>query len=92
MSFYLTKFLRLDYNYSYGEGHYPELTPLQMPDGRYEEIKRKDIYRVHRAGFVFRVVRNIGIGLMVNFWERESNYFWANRNKRFISGYVTYEF
>jgi hypothetical protein len=92
ISFYLTKFLRLDYNYSYGEGNYPELMLLQMPDGRYEEIKRKDIYRVHRAGFVFRIIRNTGIGLMVNFWERESNYYWANRNRGFISGYVTYEF
>jgi hypothetical protein len=92
ISFYLTKFLRLDYNFSYGEATYPELMLLQMPDGRYEEIKRKDIYRVHRAGFVFRIIRNAGIGLMFNFWERESNYYWASRNRGFISGYVTYEF
>ena len=92
ISFYLTKFLRLDYNFSYGEANYPELMPLQMPDGRYEELKRKDVYRIQKAGFVFRIIKNTGIGLMVNFWERESNYFWASRNRRFIGGYVTYEF
>ncbi len=63
-----------------------------MLDGRYEEIKRKDTYRIHTAGFVVRIIRNTGIGLMVNFWGRESNYYWENRNRRFIGGYVTYEF
>ena len=92
ISFYLTKFLRLDYNFSYGEANYPELMLLQMPDGQYEEIKRKDTYRIHTAGFVVRIIRNTGIGLMVNFWERKSNYYWASRNRGFISGYVTYEF
>jgi hypothetical protein len=92
ISFYLTKFLRLDYNFSYGKANYPELMPLQMPDGLYEDIKRKDIYRVHTAGFVVRIIRNTGIGVMANFWERESNYFWASRNQRFIGGFVTYEF
>ena len=92
ISFYLTKFLRLDYNFSYGEANYPEIMPLRMLDGRYEDIKRKDIYRTQTIGFVFRIIRNTGIGLMVNFWERESNYFWASRNRGFIGGYVTYEF
>ncbi len=92
ISFYLTKFLRLDYNFSYGEANYPELMLLQMPDGQYEEIKRKDTYHIHTAGFVVRIIRNTGIGLMVNFWERKSNYYWASRNRGFISGYVTYEF
>ena len=92
ISFYLTSFLRLDYNFSYGEANYPEIVPLQMPDGLYEEIKRKDIYRIQTAGFVLRIIRNTGIGITINFWERESNYFWVNRDKRFIGGYVTYEF
>jgi len=92
LSFYLTKFLRLDYNFSYGKANYPEVMSLWMPDGRYEEIKRKDVYRIQTAGFVFRIIKNTGIGLMVNFWERESNYYWANRNRGFIGGYITYEF
>jgi len=29
---------------------------------------------------------------MVNFWERESNYYWENRERMFVGGYITYEF
>ncbi|MHA2052191.1 MAG: outer membrane beta-barrel protein [Candidatus Hodarchaeales archaeon] len=92
ISFYLTRFLRLDYNFLYGEAKYPEVVLLQFPDNRIEEIKRKDIYLIHSAGVVFRIFKNTGIGVMVNFWERESNYYWVNRNKMFLGGYITYEF
>lgn len=92
ISFYLTKFLRVDYNLSLGKANYPELISLRMPDGSYEEIKMKNIYRTHTAGFVFRIIRNTGIGLMVIYWERESNYYWENRNRMFMGGYITYEF
>ena len=92
ISFYLTKFLRVDYNLSYGESNYPEPMMLRMPDGRYEEIKRRDIYRTQTAGLVFRIIRNTGIGLMVNFWERTSNIPGVSRDRMFIGGYVTYEF
>jgi len=92
VSFYLTRFLRLDYNFLYGENKYPEITIIQMPDGRFEEIKRKDIYRIHTAGFVWRIIKRTGVGIMVNIWERESNYYWANRSKMFLGGYITYEF
>ena len=61
-------------------------------DDSYEEIKRRDFYRAHSTGFVLRIIRDVGVGLMVNFWERESNYYWADRSRTFIGGYVTYEF
>jgi len=92
VSFYLSRFLRLDYNFLYGENNYPEITIVQLPDGHFKEIKRKDIYRIHTAGFVLRIIKRTGIGIMVNIWERESNYYWANRNRNFLGGYVTYEF
>jgi hypothetical protein len=92
ISFYLTKFLRIDYNFNYGEAKYPEPMMLRMPDGRYEEIMRKDIYRTQSTGFVFRIIKNTGVGLMVNFWKRESNYYWENRERMFVGGYITYEF
>lgn len=92
ISFYLTQFLRLDYYFSYGEGNYPEVTSLRMPDGSYKEIKWKDIYRTHSVGFVIRVIRNTGIGLTVNFFERDSNYYRARRNRMFIGGYITSNF
>ena len=92
ISFYLTKFLRVDYNLIYGEANYPEPMMLRMPDGRYEEINRRDIYRTHTVGFIFRIIRNTGIGLMVNFWERTSNIPGVGRERMFVGGYVTYEF
>ena len=92
ISFYLTKFLRLDYDFSYGEANYPEVMFLWLPDGSYEEILRKDIYHIHTAGFVIRIIRNTGIGLMVNYWKRDSNYYWETRDRMFVGGYVTYEF
>jgi len=63
-----------------------------MPDGSYEEIKRKDTYRTHTVGFVFRVIRNTGIGINVSWWSRDSNIYWENRDRMFVGGYLTYDF
>ena len=92
ISGYLTGFLRVDYNYTYGASRYPEPTRLRLPNGSYEEIKRKDIYPTHSIGFVFRIINNVGIGLIANFWERKSNYYWENRNRKFVGTYITYQF
>ena len=92
VSFYFTKFLRVDYNLSYGESNYPEISLIKMVDGSYKEIKRKDLYRVHTVGFVIRIIKDTGLGMMVNFWDRDSNYYWVNRNRAFIGAYLTYEF
>jgi hypothetical protein len=91
-SFYPTKFLRVDYNFSYGEARYPEPVLQSMPDGSYEERYRKDIYRTHSAGIVFRIIKNTGIGLTVNWWERQSNFIRENRNWGFVGMYLTYDF
>lgn len=91
-SFYLTKFLRLDYDFTYGEADYPEPRLQRVGEYDYEELRRKDIYHIHKAGFVFRIIRNIGIGLMMEFWIRDSNDYWENRDRMFLGGYVTYDF
>ena len=82
----------MDYNFVYGETIYPEKTLIQIPDAQYEEINRKDLYRIHTVGFVFRIIEQTGMGIMVNFWERDSNIPWVRRNRMFISAYLTYEF
>jgi hypothetical protein len=92
VSYYLTRFLRVDYGLNYARTHYPVPMSVRMPDGSYEEIIRNDRYRNHSVGLVFRIIENTGIGFMVNFWERESNYYRENRQRLFIGGYVTYEF
>ena len=90
--FYLTRFLRIDYSYGYGESLYPEPTTFSMPDGRREEIKRKDIYRSQVVGIVFRIIKTTGIGVKFNFWERDSSFYLESRKRMFIGGYITYDF
>lgn len=92
ISFYPTRILRLDYDFSYSTGDYPEVSVIRLPDESYNEIKRKDIYRVHAAGMVFRIVRNTGIGVRVYFWERDSNISYAERKRWTMGGFVTYDF
>lgn len=92
ISFYPIRFFRLDYDFAYAMGHYPESVLIRQPDETYMEIKRRDHYRIHTAGFAFRIIRNTGLGVRFTYWERESNIAWAGRNRWFVGGYVTYEF
>jgi hypothetical protein len=92
ISFYLTRFLRLDYDFSYGKGSYPEEGSIISPSGQPEQIKRSDIFRSQGAGFVIRIMRNTGLGLAVNYYERESNVSFENRSRFFWGAFLTYEF
>jgi hypothetical protein len=93
LSFYLLKFLRLDYDFTYGDNQYPEETLMRLPDESYLFINRRDQSYTHSVGFVVRLIRNIGIGLRGNFRRRESNdYRWGDRERWFMGGYLTYEF
>jgi hypothetical protein len=92
VSFYATKFLRLDYDFNFGTYDYPEPGIVRSPSGELELIQRSDDFRSHVAGFVIRVVKNTGVGLMVNSWTRRSNVSTENRTRTFWGAYVTYEF
>lgn len=92
ISFYISRNLRLDYSFNYGEALYPEEIRAGIAGGELDTLKRRDIYRTHTAGLVVRLVRNIGLAFQVINWERDSNYFPAGRNRTFIGGYLTYEF
>jgi len=73
-SFYLINFIRLDYNYTRGIVNYPEPMPISMPFGESGEIMRRDINLTHRVGLIFRVYKKTGIGIVVTFWNRMSNF------------------
>lgn len=93
ISFYLSRFLRLDYDFTYGESSYPEDVEIRRPDGKYEEMTRHDINHSHVAGFVIRIVRNMGIGLRGIHWQRKSTIPGIDkRNRWFVGAYITYEF
>jgi len=93
LSFYLTRFIRVDYDYSNGDNRYPEETVVRLPDESYEIIQRTDRYISHSVGMVFRIIRNTGLGLTLNLWERASNdYRYGSRTSLFLGGYITYDF
>ncbi len=93
VSVYLTKILRLDYNYALTKLAYPRVTPVWLSDGSYEEIKRRDFYHSQTAGVVVRILENTGLGLMANLFDRNSNYYWEGRRQRwFVGAYVTQDF
>lgn len=92
ITIYLTDFVRVDYDMSYGIAHYSKEISIINPDGVLLSLLRRDVYQNHSIGLVFRIYKQTGLGLTVNYWERDSNYWWENRNKIFIGGYVTYDF
>ena len=92
VSFYITRFLRLDYDYNYGKGHYPEEETIRLPDGTLYELKRDDTYTSSILGFAVRLIKNLGIGVNVSWWGRDSNIYYADRDRVFIGGYLTYDF
>jgi len=92
VSFYVNPFIRLDYDFSYGEAYYPEPEIFRLPDESYQEINREDTYLVHSVGLVIRVFRSTGIGLIASFRDRNSNIGIYDRIRVFIGGYLTYDF
>ncbi|MCJ7581988.1 MAG: outer membrane beta-barrel protein [Candidatus Aminicenantes bacterium] len=89
---YLSKFLRIDYDYSLGSSKYPELIPFFYPDGSIENIKRIDNYFTHTLRFVFRLFNEIGLGISANQWSRDSNYLGERRSQIFFDASLTLDF
>ena len=92
LSVYPTSFLRLDYDYRQGRSDYPGLISITLPDGTPEVIERSDQNRYHTISVVYRIARDLGIGLTGNYWQRRSNYYQINRNRFFVGAFLTYEF
>jgi hypothetical protein len=92
ISVYLSQSLRLDYDFGYGGGEYPEPQEVVLPGKGPELIKRKDIYTSHGVGIVFRILRNTGLGLRADIVERRSNLVLENMNRTFIGMYITFDF
>jgi hypothetical protein len=92
ISFYLNKFIRLDYNFRRDRNDYPEPTLIRLPTGDPVEIKRSDKYLLHSGAIVIRIIKNIGIGIEGNYYRRDSNYPGINLNRLFVGGYLTYDF
>ena len=92
ISFYVTSFLKLSYDFRYGENLYPEPVWLQLDDGSLIELDRKDIHQTHTFGFIVRIIRKTGIGLTMDLWDRSSNLYWAGRGRVFVGVSITHDF
>ena len=92
LSLYLSSLIRLDYDFSYGGGRYPEATAITLPDGTREVVERNDIYRGHSASIVFRIIRNTGLGLSAIYSERNSSYDLWDSTRLTVGFFLTYEF
>lgn len=90
VSLYLSRSLRLDYDYRHGINNYPEA--FWFVSGEDVLLEREDVITSHTAGIVLRVLRDIGIGLNLNYWERTSNAYSGKRDWLFIGGSLVYDF
>jgi len=87
-SVYIMKRSRLTYDYWDGRNRYPESQAV-APGA---QVKKRDDYRIHSIGFYFRLKRNIGIGLVANRWNRDSNLVHEIGNRDFVGMNLTYDF
>jgi len=91
-SFYLSRIIRLDYDYRNGRLNYPEKSSVTQPGGDIQEIARRDIMQSHRGGIVFRLYSNTGVGFYVDIIKRDSNVLLNNFENTFIGLYLIYDF
>ena len=87
-SFYVLRFLRIDYDYSLGRNDY--LVAQEVEPG--VDVKRRDDYRVHSAAVYFRIKKNVGFGFIASFWTRDSNLDREDDKRTFFGVNLTYEF
>jgi hypothetical protein len=78
-SLYLSKNIRLDYNFSYGRNNYPATISEQS-----DTQKRQDNYTKQSAGLYFRIKKNIGLGVTATYWQRDSNLDWQDGKQTLI--------
>jgi len=92
VSFYLTAFLRLDYNYEYGLGDYPEFFIGNPETGGETAIHRRDRHRTNSVGLVFRIFTSTGFGLTWNEIRWTSTLPGWDRRRSFIGAYLSQKF
>lgn len=82
-SLYLTRNIRLDYDYNRGKNDYPQEFSAQ---------KRRDNYQIHALGLYLRVRKNTAFGVIASRWVRDSTLDWAKNDRDFVGFNLTYDF
>jgi hypothetical protein len=88
LSLYVHRKVRLDYDYRLGRNRYPEAATA----GGAGYVKRNDDYRIHSLALYFRLKKNIGLGIVASFWNRDSNLAYEIDERKFIGLNLTYDF
>lgn len=92
VSFYLTSFIRMDYNKSRSRMAYPEPFEYLYGGEAFLIDSREDTIDNDQVGLVVRISGTIGIGVNMNFYRRDSNAPGYNIKRDFIGAYLTYAF
>jgi hypothetical protein len=88
VSFYIFRFLRLDYDYSLGRNDYPVAQEVEPG----VEVKRRDDFEIHSAGVYFRIHKNTALGFIASWWKRDSNLDREDDKRTFFGVNLTYDF
>ncbi len=92
VSFYLTRFLRLDYDFSAGRLDYPEPFAITLPDIGPVFIDRLDRTRLHSFGLSVRLIRAIGLSFSYNILDWRSTVPGFKLDRSFLGLNLTYDF
>lgn len=90
-SLYLFLNIRLDYDHGQGRNIY-SLVRSKATDSENTEDFRKDDYNYHMVGIYFKLKENIGLGVIVNHWDRDSNLSWETDKRTFVGLNLTFNF
>jgi len=92
ISYYVNRFLRLDYGAELGLADYPGRTSVPGADGNITEIQRRDSQVWQSVGFVLRLYKSIGLGVSYNSSRWTSNLPGWDRRKDSVGLNVTTQF
>lgn len=82
-SLYVSRNIRLDYDYNRGRNDYPQELGVQ---------KRRDDYDIHAVGIYLRLRKDVAFGVIASRWVRDSNLDWEDDNRNFVGLNLTYDF
>jgi hypothetical protein len=86
VSVYPVRFLRLDYDYSFGRNTYP------VVGGGGPDVKRLDEYTIQSTGIYFRIKKSVALGFIASWWARDSNLDAEDDKRTFFGLNLTYDF
>jgi len=90
LSMYPSLNIRLDYDYYYAGFSYPEIGPSRLVSNVMDSYG--DTYDAHSVGIIYRLKKNIGLGMTVGAWRRRFSYLNANSVRYYVFANLTYDF